>query len=94
MRTLYVSQQGCRLSLKQEFVMVYLGESLLQEVPLPLLEQILIFGRSQVTTDVVRACLRRNIPIAYLSRLGYCYGRLVPIERGVPPLSSFATGAP
>ncbi|MFS8811242.1 CRISPR-associated endonuclease Cas1, partial [Synechococcus sp. R55.7] len=50
MRTLYVSQQGCRLSLKQEFVMVYLGESLLQEVPLPLLEQILIFGRSQVTT--------------------------------------------
>ncbi|MFS8911528.1 CRISPR-associated endonuclease Cas1 [Synechococcus sp. H60.3] len=82
MRTLYVSQQGCRLSLRQEFVLVHLGDLLLQEVPLPLLEQILIFGRSQVTTDVVRECLKRNIPIAYLSRLGYCYGRLIPIERG------------
>jgi len=94
MRTLYVSQQRCRLSLKQEFVMVYLGESLLQEVPLPLLEQILIFGRSQVTTDVVRACLRRNIPIAYLSRLGYCYGRLVPIERGYRRLAHLQQALP
>ncbi|MFT0727368.1 CRISPR-associated endonuclease Cas1 [Synechococcus sp. F70.1] len=94
MRTLYVSQQGCRLSLRQEFVLVHLGESLLQEMPLPLLEQILIFGRSQVTTDVVRACLRRNIPIAYLSRLGYCYGRLVPIERGYRRLAHLQQALP
>ena len=89
MRTLYVSQQGCRLSLKQEFVLIYLGDLLLQEVPLPSLEQVFIFGRSQVTTDVVRECLKRNIPIAYLSRLGYCYGRLIPIARGYRRLQPF-----
>lgn len=94
MRTLYVSQQGCRLSLRQEFVLVHLGKSLLQEVPLPLLDQILIFGRSQVTTDVVRECLRRNIPIAYLSRLGYCYGCLIPIERGYRRLAHLQQALP
>ncbi|MFM6612190.1 MAG: CRISPR-associated endonuclease Cas1, partial [Dolichospermum sp.] len=46
------------------------------------LEQILIFGYSQVTTQVIRACLWRDIPIAYLSRMGYCYGRILPISRG------------
>ncbi|MEN9202576.1 CRISPR-associated endonuclease Cas1 [uncultured Thermosynechococcus sp.] len=82
MQTLYISRQGCRLSLKQEFLQVHSGETLLQEVQLPLLEQIFIFGCSQVTTDVIRACLQRSIIIAYLSQLGYCYGRIMPIHRG------------
>lgn len=82
MRTLYISQQGCYVSLKQETLMVKQGDQVLQQVQLPLLEQILVFGKSQLTTQVIRACLWRNIPIAYLSRMGYCYGRVIPIERG------------
>ncbi len=42
----------------------------------------MIFGYAQMTTQAVRACLSRDIPIAFLSRLGYCYGRVIPIERG------------
>ncbi len=49
----------------------------------------LIFGKSQVTTQAIRACLWRNIPIAYLSRMGYCYGRILPIERGYRQLSRY-----
>ena len=56
---------------------------------LPLLEQILVFGKSQITTQVIRACLWRDIPIAYLSRMGYCYGRILPIERGYRQLSRY-----
>jgi CRISP-associated protein Cas1 len=89
MRTLYVSQQGCYVSLQQESLIVKQGQKVLGEVQLPLLEQILIFGKSQVTTQVIRTCLWRDIPIGYLSRMGYCYGRIVPIERGYRQLSRY-----
>jgi len=82
MRSLYVSQSGCYLSIKQEQVLIKQGQDILEQVQLPMLEQILIFGQSQVTTQLIRACLQRNIPIVYLSRMGRCYGRLLPIERG------------
>lgn len=82
MRSLYISQQGCYLSLKQEQVIIKHGQTILDQVQMPLLEQILILGKSQVTTQLIRACLWRDIPIVYLSRMGRCYGRIVPIERG------------
>lgn len=56
---------------------------------IPHLEQILVFGKSQVTTQVIRTCLWRNIPIVYLSCMGYCYGRILPIERGYRQLSRY-----
>lgn len=88
-RTLYVSQQGCYVSLRQEFLVIKQGKEELQQVQLPLLEQILVFGKSQLTTQVIRACLQRNIPIAYLSRMGYCYGRILPVERGYRQLARY-----
>lgn len=87
MRSLYISQQGCYLSLSQEQIMIKQGQTLLDQVQLPLVEQIFIFGKSQVTTQLIRACLWRNIPIVYLSRMGRCYGRLMPIDRGYRNLS-------
>lgn len=89
MRTLYVSQQGCYVVLQQETLIIKQGETIHAQVQLPLLEQILIFGKSQVTTQVIRTCLWRDIPIAYLSRMGYCYGRVMPIERGYRQLSRY-----
>lgn len=89
MATLYVSRQGCYVVLDQEMLVVKQGETVFGEVQLPLLEQVLIFGKSQVTTQAIRACLWRNIPIAYLSRMGYCYGRILPIERGYRQLSRY-----
>ncbi|MGF1567009.1 MAG: CRISPR-associated endonuclease Cas1 [Nodosilinea sp.] len=89
MRTLYVSQQGCYVSLRQETLLVKQKETVLQEVQLPLLEQVLVFGQSQLTTQAIRACLGRDIPVAYLSRMGYCYGRIVSIERGYRQLARY-----
>ena len=71
MRSLYISQQGCYITLQQETLIVKQGETVYRQVQLPLLEQILVFGKSQITTQVIRACLWRDIPIAYLSRMGY-----------------------
>lgn len=89
MKSLYISQQGCYVSLLKEMVLIKLNKQVLFEVQLPLIEQILIFGKSQVTTQVIRACLSRNIPIVYLSRMGYCYGRIISIERGYRFLSRY-----
>lgn len=89
MRSLYVSQQGCYLNLDLEVVVISHNGRELERVQLPLIEQILIFGYSQVTTQVMRECLKRDIPIAYLSRMGYCCGRLIAIERGYRQLSRY-----
>ncbi len=89
MRTLYVSRQGCYITLKGETLIIKQGETIHGEVQLPLLEQILIFGKSQITTQAIRTCLWRDIPIAYLSRMGYCYGRLMPIARGYRQFSRY-----
>jgi CRISP-associated protein Cas1 len=89
MQTLYVSEQNCYVCLQKETLIVKQGDTVYVEVQLPLLEQILIFGRSQITTQVIRACLWRDIPIAYLSRMGYCYGRILPISRGYRQLSRY-----
>ena len=87
MKSLYISQPGCSVSLKQEQLLVKRNKEILQTVQLPHLEQIFIFSASQVTTQAIHACLWRQIPIVYLSRMGRCYGRLTPIEskfRGLP----------
>ena len=89
MRSLYISQQGCYVSLQQDLLIVKQKDQVIAEVQLPLLEQILVFGKSQVTTGVIRACLWQNIPIVYLSRMGFCYGRIMSIERGYRQLSRY-----
>jgi CRISPR-associated protein Cas1 len=87
MRSLYVSQQGCTVSLAQEQLIVSAQGATITAVPLPLLEQVLIFGQSQITTQAIRACLHHDIPIVYLSRLGYCYGRVLALQRGYRALA-------
>ena len=89
MRTLYVAQQGCYVGVSGEMLVVKQGKTVFGEVQLPLVEMVLIFGKSQVSTQAIRACLRQDIPIAYLSRMGYCYGRILPIERGYRHLSRY-----
>ncbi len=87
--SLYVSQQGCYVSLQKETLLVKRQDELLSSVQLPLLEQILIFGKSQITTQAIHACLKQDVPIVYLSRMGYCYGRIMSIERGYRQLSRY-----
>jgi CRISPR-associated protein Cas1 len=89
MHTLYVAQQGCYVCRDQQKLVIKKAEKVLGEVQVPLLEQVLVFGRSQLTTPAIQVCLQQNIPIAFLSRMGYCYGRVMPIERGYRQLSRY-----
>jgi len=89
MRSLYVSQQGCYIGLQNEYLTVKYQGGNISRVQLPHLEQVLIFGKSQITVQAITACLKRDIPIVFLSRMGYCYGRSMPIERGYRQLNRY-----
>jgi CRISPR-associated protein Cas1 len=82
MRSLYLLRPHGTASLDGEQLVVTSDEQELDRMSLPLLDQILVIGHMQLTTQLIRACLRRGIPIAYLSKSGQCLGRLQPMEQG------------
>lgn len=87
MKTIYIAQHGCYVSLKKEQLLVKQGSEVLQAVQLPAIEQVLVLGKSQLTTQLICACLERDIPIAYLSKMGRCYGRVLSVARGYRQLA-------
>ncbi len=51
-------------SLDGEQLVVSSGDEELDRMALPLLDQILVLSTMQLTTQLIRACLQRGIPIA------------------------------
>ena len=82
MRTLYLLRPHGTAALDGEQLVVRSQEEELDRLALPLLDQILVMGKMQLTTQLIRTCLKLGIPIAYLSRHGHCLGRLQPMECG------------
>jgi CRISPR-associated protein Cas1 len=82
MRSLYLLRSHGRVALDGEQVVVQCGEEELERVALPQLDQILVHGNLQLTTPLIRACLERQVSIAYFSQAGWCLGRIHPIDTG------------
>ncbi len=82
MRSLYLLRSHGHAGLEGEQVVVRCGGEEIERVPLPQLDQILVHGNLQLTTPLIRACLERQVSIAYFSSSGWCQGRLQPIEQG------------
>lgn len=51
-----------------------------QQIPISLIEGIVIFGRIQLSTDVIRSCLKGKIPVFFLSKRGSFFGKLDNLE--------------
>jgi CRISPR-associated protein Cas1 len=82
MRTLYLLRPHGTAGIEGEQLVVRSDEQELDRMGLPLLDQILVMGKMQLTTQLIRACLQRGIPIAYLSNTGQCLGRIQPLDGG------------
>lgn len=82
MRTLYLLRSHGSAVVEGEQVVVHCGDEEIERVRLPLLDQILVMGNLQLSTPLVRACLKRGIPIAYLGQHGWCHGRVQPMDGG------------
>jgi CRISPR-associated protein Cas1 len=52
-----------------------------ERVPLPLLDQIMVMGNLQLTTPLIKACLKRQVQIVFLTESGWCHGRLQPLTQ-------------
>lgn len=82
MRTLYLLRSHGSAGVEGEQVVMRCEGEEIERVRLPLLDQILVMGNLQLSTPLVRACLKRSIPIAYLGQHGWCHGRVQPVDGG------------
>jgi CRISP-associated protein Cas1 len=76
MTTLYVTDQGAYLSVKnQQFLVYYQGE-LRIKVPVNRVSNVVLFGCCNVSHGAASMALRRRISVMYLSQKGRYFGRL------------------
>jgi CRISP-associated protein Cas1 len=76
MSTLYVTDQGAYLSVKNRQFQVYHQGQLRIQVPASRVSNIVLFGCCNVSHGAVSYALRGRIPIMYLSQKGRYFGRL------------------
>jgi CRISPR-associated protein Cas1 len=70
MTQVYVKEQGARVSKRGERLVISKGHELLDEVPLTRLDQLVVMGNVQVTTQTLIALSQRDIDVVYLSTRG------------------------
>jgi len=78
MSTLYLVEQGAKLSKTSERLVVEKDGNILLEVPAFKVERVLIYGNIQITTQAMVFLLERGIDTSFLSIYGRFRGRLVP----------------
>jgi CRISP-associated protein Cas1 len=76
MTTLYVSDQGANLRVKQQQFQVYCGTELRCQVPVNQVSHIFLFGCCHISHGAVSLALTRRIPVIFLSHQGRYFGRL------------------
>jgi CRISPR-associated protein Cas1 len=72
---LYVDENYAYLRLKKGQISVTKESKVLASVPLRQIDQVVLMGNITLSTPLVRACLKRDIDIVYLTRSGYYEGR-------------------
>jgi CRISP-associated protein Cas1 len=75
-RTLYVVEPGCELAKESERLVLRKGDSVLLEVPVLHVDQVVVFGQHPITAAALHLCLQRGVPVVLLSRLGRFVGRI------------------
>lgn len=76
---LYVQEQGARVSLSGEELVVR-GKKGDIRARLPNVSQVSLFGNVQITTQALRALMERGISLSLLSTGGWFYGRATGVE--------------
>jgi CRISPR-associated protein Cas1 len=74
LRTLYLMEHGTVLGKESERFQVRKKGETVQEIPAIKVDQIMVFGNCQITTQAMHFCLLENIPIYLLSEKGRYYG--------------------
>jgi CRISPR-associated protein Cas1 len=76
MATLYLTEQGSKITKVRERLVIEKDNQLLIQVPIIKVERILIFGRIKITVPVIELLLKEGIPTAFLTVNGKLKGFL------------------
>jgi CRISPR-associated protein Cas1 len=74
LRTLYVHEHGATLRCEQQRLEVVKDGEEVLSLPLHKIDQVVLFGNSQITTSAMKLCLRSGVPILLLSGGGRFLG--------------------
>ena len=74
LRTLYLLRHGQVLGKASERLVIRQEGEILQEIPVIKVDQIMIFGNAQITTQAMQLCLGERIPVYLLSAAGRYHG--------------------
>ncbi len=75
-RTLYLVEPGTVLGKEDEKFKVSRKGEVIREIPVFKVNQVLLFGPIQITTQAMEFCLLRDIPVILLSSSGRYYGTI------------------
>jgi CRISPR-associated protein Cas1 len=76
LRTLYVHEHGAVIRCEDEHLRIMKDEVEVLSLPAFKIDQVILFGNSQVTTGAMKFCLRHNIPIIVLNGFGRFFGAI------------------
>jgi len=77
---LYVQEQGARIGLDGECLVVRSRKNPDVTARLPNTSHVVTYGNVQISAQAIRALLERAIPLSFLSYGGWYYGRAVGVE--------------
>lgn len=82
MSHLYLTDSNVKLGLKQgQIVITKLSDGSKHEYPFSAIDGISVFGKAQLSTQLIRECLAANVAIGYYSGDGHYFGSTCSFER-------------
>jgi CRISPR-associated protein Cas1 len=77
MHSLAITEQGTRVHAEGDTLLLYRGNELARRVRLAAIEQLLLFGRVEVTSAALALLARKEVDVVFLTLQGYFRARLV-----------------
>jgi CRISP-associated protein Cas1 len=81
MSSLYLTEDGTHLTLKDNRIVIKKSDEILKEVALEKVDNIVLVGNISITSPLSVELLEREIPVNWLSKTGKFYGRLEPTTK-------------
>lgn len=76
LRTLYLLEQGSVLAKEDERFRILKDKVAIKVIPAIKVDQVIIFGNIQMTTQAMKFCLEKDIPVILLSSRGRYFGEI------------------
>jgi len=80
LRTLYLLEQGTVLAKEDERFRILKDKVEIKVIPAIKVDQVVVFGNIQLTTQAMRFCLEKDIPVLLLSSRGKYFGEITSFK--------------